>query len=247
MAIAIDGSITVLKRAAGSESSSRLNGLHTTTANTSLLLCCWAIEGNENPHATLPCTFEASPLTLIADTGATGSNADVRILVHGMVSPGAVTDGDTINEWLFSASPICAVWANFSGTVSTSVAAATNDLGSDVNSSPSLTSTTVLASGGGTGNGLVAWAVAQSNAMAPSSPSGSFTEQVDDTTAATTSDFSFNLSTLLSGAPSACTITWNTVDENAGSLIELIPATSTSLLPDYSGTRGVMRGVGRGI
>ena len=248
MAITIVGSITPVVSPASTDVTF-INGQHTTTSDTDLLLCCVAVEGNENPSPTNPCRFDLSgsdtALTLISDSLSTGSNAGVRTLIYGMVSPGAVTDAQVRFSVEFSANPFAHVWVNISGTVTTSLAAATNDL--EQVFGDTVGSTTVFASAGGTGNGLLVWGAAQGNDMAPSSTGVTFTKQVGTSTGATTSDLSVILSTLVSGAPSAVTITWNTTDENGGNLIELLPAASTNLLPDYSGTRGIMRGVGRGI
>lgn len=249
MAISIVGTISEIV-SPNSTAVSFVDGNHTTTADTDLLLHFVALEGNQGPD-TAPSRFDISgtdqALTLISDSGSTGSNTDVRVLCYGLVSPGAVTGASCRTDVQFTANPIAAVWVNISGVVTTSVAAATNDAGTYQDTSGT-GSTTVLSSGGSTGNGLIAWAAAQSNSMQPSSSDNGFTEQVEGVTAATTSDLSYNLCTLLSGAPSAVTITWNTTEENSGLLVELIPATSTNLLPDYSGThRGIMRGTGRGI
>lgn len=248
MAISIVGSITET-HSTNATSVSLVNTVHTTTSDTSLLLLCAAVEGNENPDPTAPALFDIGgtdqAMTLISDSGNTGSNGDVRTLIYGLVSPGAVTDANVRFDIEFSANPIVTVWVNISGVVTTSVAAATNDL--ETVSNTVAGSTTAFSSAGSTGNGLLVFAAAQGNDMNPSAPSGSFTEQVEGVTAATTDDLAYNVSTLLSGAPSACTITWNTTDQNAGCFIELIPAASSGFLPGYKGSgRGVMRGVMRG-
>lgn len=229
-----------------SSSVSLLNGIHTTTSDTDLLLCLVAIKGNE--------ALEAAPLfdiggtdqslTLISDIGGQGSNGAIRTMVYGLISPGAVTNANVRVDVEFSANAIVGVWMNIKGVVTTSVAAATNELETErpVPAASSLS----FASAGSTGNGLLTWCAAYGNDMAPSSVAG-FTEQVDGVTAATTSDIAYNCSTLLSGAPSGATCTWNTIDESSGCYIELIPATSTGYEPGYRGTgRGVGRGVMRG-
>jgi hypothetical protein len=247
MAISIVGSITEQVSPA-STSVGLLNGNHTVDAGTDLLLCCIAMEGGEILDSSDPVKWNLAGvdeiLTLISDSGAGADNSDVRTWVYGYVNPTAVDTGQTGIGIQFSANQVAATWINISGVNTDSVAAATNDL--ETVSNTSAGSTTAFSSAGATGNGLLVWSAAQNQSMAPSSADNGFTEQVDSVTAATSSDFAFNLSTLLSGAPSAVTVTWNTTNENAGNLIELVPASSTSILPDYSGTRGVMRGVGRG-
>lgn len=248
MAISILGTTNVHKSPASTEVS-LLDGNHATTSDTTLLLNFVAIEGAEEPNPTNPSRFDISgtdqALTLISDSLNTGSNGDVRTLIYGLVNPGAVAVANCRFSVQFSAFQIASVWVNVGGSVSTSVAAATNDI-DQYSDTTGTGNTTVLTSGGSTGNSLFGWGAAQSNATSPSSVSGSFVEMVDSVTAATSSDLSFNLSRLLSGAPSGLTITWNSNNENAGNLIEVIPVASTNLLPDYSGTRGIMRGVGRG-
>ena len=246
MAITIVGSISEHVNPAATPVGFK-DGVHTTTADTDLLMHFVAIEGNEAPDST-PSRFDISDtnqsLTLIADTGSTGSNTDVRLLAYGLVSPGAVTTADCRFDVAIEAAQIASIWVNFAGVVTSSVAAATNFENEKVNTAAS--STTVIPSGGSTGNPLICWAAANGNDMAPSSVDNSFTELLDNVTAATTADYAYSLSSLLTGGPSAVTVSWNVSDENSGLLIELIPAASTNLLPDYSGSRGVMRGVGRG-
>jgi len=246
VAIAIAGTISEHVSPAAT-AVGNVDGNHTTASDTSLLLNLVAIEAHEAPEDATPSRFDISDtnqtLTLIGDTGYTGSSSDVRLLAYGLVSPGAVVDANCRFDVEFDADQIASIWINFSGTITSSVAAATNYENEKVN--VAATSTTVIPEGGSTGNPLICWAAANGNDMAPSSVNNSFTELLDNVTAATTADYAYHLS-MLSGGPSAATVTWNTTDENSGILIELVPATSTNLLPDYSGQRGVMRGVGRG-
>lgn len=248
MAIQIVGTTTEITSPA-STSVGFVDGNHTTTSDTDLLIVCVAIEGNDNLEPSNPIRFDISgtntALTLISDSGAATDGTDVRSYVYGLISPDTIDPANCRVDVQFSTNQIASVWINLSGTNTGSVAAATNDLETVNNESAG--STTVFASAGSTGNGLLVWGAAHSNDMKPSDADNSFIEQVDNVTAATSSDFAYNLSTLLAGAPSAVTLTWNTTNENAGNLIEIIPATSTSLLPGYTGIgRGVMRGVGRG-
>jgi len=228
----IEGSISEIVSPA-STSVGFVDGAHTTTAGTDLLLCLVGIEGSENMQpGGAEVRFDISDtdqsLTLISETSVTGSSADVRTLVYGLVSPGAVTTANCRTDIEFSANQIASIWVNIGNANTASVAAATNEIDTTQNTTESVS--TVLSSGGSTGNSLIAWGVAMGNDMNPSSVSDGFTEQVEGVTAATTSDFAYNLSTLLAGGPSGVTITWNTSDENSGNLIEII-SSSTGIGP----------------
>ena len=201
-----------------------LNGLHTVPAGTSLLLCIIFLEGNEVLEAANPVTFEGADLTEITDTGLTGDNDDIRAYAFGMVSPGEVTDGDTVVNWLFSAQPVAVIWINYQDTKTGSVADAVNSISQDINTD--LTNQSVLAGGGTVGNTLVAAGAFQGNDGNPSSNDGGFTEFVEYETAATTSDFAVNISELTAGVPAAVNINWSVSDENTAILIELVAETA---------------------
>jgi len=219
MAITEVGTRTIATVAAATPGSTN-NQTHTTTSNTDLLLALVSMEGNEQVTLSLnEVQFNSVDLTQIHDTGATGSNGDVRIYIYGIVSPGAAT-ATAKTSIQGNGSPLATVWLNINGVVTTSVAAATNYISEDVNTTAS--STSVLTSGGSAGNGLLAYGVAQGNDMNPSSFDSGFTEVIEGVTAATTSDFAYNVASHFSGAPSGTTITWNTSDENTAVLIELV-------------------------
>jgi hypothetical protein len=82
---------------------------HTTTATTDLLLVCVLIEGAEAVTGTP--TFDSNNLTLIRDTGDTSDNADVRIYIYGLISPGAVTNGTVAVDFVSNVNPsaICCI------------------------------------------------------------------------------------------------------------------------------------------
>jgi hypothetical protein len=223
MASTIKGTISEHVQAA-TASTGFLDGTHTTTADTDLLLCFIGLEGAESMDpAGSQVVFDISgtpqELTLISSTGV-ATSSDVRTLVYGLVSPGAVTTANCRTNWEFSANQVVSVWMNLGGTATASVAAATNQI--DTTQHTGETTATELTSGGSTGNSLIAWGVAMGNDMNPSSVSDGFTEQVEGVTGATVSDFAYNLSTLLSGGPSGTTITWATSAQNSGNLIEII-------------------------
>jgi len=221
VAITETGSRSVATKSHADGAGNFLATAHTTDGFTDILLCFEAMEGNENPQATEFCTFDGDDLTLIHDTGSTGSNTDVRILVYGMVSPGPKTANAQILTQ-FNAFPLVAIWVNLNGTDITSVAAASNFISESVNTVAA--STNVLSSGGAAGNGLMAFGVAKGNDMNPSSIDSGMVEIVEDVTDATTSDFAFNLSRNFTSAPIGPTITWNTLDECTAVLVELVAA-----------------------
>jgi hypothetical protein len=202
---------------------SQLNTSHTTTAATSLLLCFVAIEGNEALEGS-NASFNGTAMTLINDTGSTGSGADVRVYVYGLVSPDVGTYTAGIDPQ-YSTSPIAGHWVNYSGTETSTVAAATNFISSDINTSA--TSSTILTSGGTSGNYLVAYAVAQGGTTGPTTVNNGFTEIWDGATDTTASDFSYTMSYLDSTLPSAATISWTGPDQNGGVLIEIVVASAS--------------------
>jgi hypothetical protein len=223
MAIAEEGTRTIAVVDAASPASA-VNTNHTTTADTDLLVCLIAIEGNEQLENS-ECDFDTDALTLIRDTGSTGSGSDVRLYVYAMLSPDAKTATGKVDPQ-FSTSPIAVVWLNFSGVdISGVVGDAIKFVSEDVNTVAS--STSVMASGGTAGNGLFAWAVAQGGTgTTGASIDNSFVEILDTTTAATTSDFAYYYADLLAGAASAATVTWGGSDQNTGVLMELVLAAS---------------------
>jgi len=221
MAVTVVGSVSEIVSPAAT-SVSFVDGNHTTTADTDLLIACIAIEGNEaleSNEVSFDISGTPQVLTLISDTGSTGNNSNTRTLVYGLVSPGEIAAANCRTDVQFSANPIASIWINFSGTLTSSVAAATNEVSKDTAGSGA---TSVLASGGSSGNALLAWGAAQSSASAPSSVDNSFVERADGVTAATGSDLAYHLSTLLTGLPSAATITWNQTSQNSANLIEIV-------------------------
>ena len=222
---------------AAASSGSQINGLFTSTSSMDKLICVGIIEGGENPESSNAATFEAGALTLItgADTGNTGNNNDVRILVYETDDPGDVTNGDTVFDWQFGGAPALAIWIGINDCSQINV------IDTDVNTTAS--STTVLSSGGGSASSFLCIGAAQGSDMNPSSVSNSYVEATDGEgqSGATTSDFAHNVSLLESGGPAAATITWNTTDQNTGILLELVPNSSnaTPTLTGVSGTGAV--------
>lgn len=191
---------------------------HTTTGDTDLLLVTFILEGGETISGTPQ--FNSSDLTLIRDTGSTSNLADVRVYVYGMVSPGAVTANITAT-FTSNVNPSVVICRNWADTETASVVAATNFISEDVNFDPSTTS--VLTSGGSSGNTLYAVGGFQGANGAPVGwSSAAFSEITEGTTGpSTTSDFAYadaEYTTL----PAGTTITWSSDDENTAVLIELV-------------------------
>lgn len=224
MAITFPGSVSQ-HVSPDSSAVSLLNGFHTTTVDTDLLLHFVAVEGAEAPDAA-PSLFDIGGTdqagTLLADTGDTGSNGDVRILVYGYLSPATVVNADVRFDGAFSLNPIASLWANVAGVDTASLAAATNIIHAtaDLVGASSL----ALNSGGSSGNALLAFFAGQGNDMNPSSVNNGFSELAEGVTDATASDLAYNLSALTSSLPSGVTITWSATNESSGVLIELVAA-----------------------
>lgn len=194
---------------------------HTTTSDTDILIVCILVEGGEFVDTPTP-TFNSVDMTEIADTGSQ-SNSDVRLYAYGLVSPGAVTNGTVNFDFGSNLNPSAAVALNYTDSDTASVAAATNNISQDVNTSN--TSTAVMASGGSSGNTLLAFACGQGSDMEPISWSGSFAEIWDEETGAdTNADFGHAGAELTSGPPSGVTATFSTSDQNTGLMIEIVAA-----------------------
>lgn len=211
-------SVAIVTAADGAQFTNNIS--HTSTSDTDILVAFLGMEGAE---AITSCDYDDVAMTLIHDTGTTGSNSDVRIYVYGMVSPGAKTANGKTRYSGGGANPGVSVWVNFKNTNTDSVAAATSAVSDDINTIAGTTGT--LASGGAAGNALIAFGVGQGNDMAPSSLTGGFTEMLDAVTSATVTDFAYLLASNYDTAPTGSTITWSTSDQNGQVLIELIAAT----------------------
>jgi len=217
-------SVATVTAAEGAQATNNVS--HTTTSDTDLLLAFVGVEGNEVVTATTGCQYDAVNMTLIRDTGLTGSNSDIRVYVYGMISPGANTANARTAFDGGGASPAISIWVNINGVNTDSVAAATNYISEDVNTDAGTSS--VLSSGGSSGNGLMAWGVAQHENNSPSSIDSGFSEILDSQTAATSEDVAYLLSSHFAGAPSGATITWPNSNEQSAVLIELVAASANT-------------------
>ena len=202
---------------------SLLNGSHPVPAGATLLTATVFIEGTENPEPGNGCIFDGVVGTILADTGLTGSNTDIRIVIFGWLSPAEITAGSTSFRYEFTGAPVAVVWENWTDTTEASLAAAFNLISSSINTDP--TSQTVLGGGGSGGNTLVAALGFQGNDGNPSLVDNGFSEVHEFETAATTTDFAVNIAELRAGLPAGTTTCiWATSDENTGILYELVAA-----------------------
>jgi hypothetical protein len=213
---------------------------HTVTEGTTLLIAAVGVTADREFH-TAP-QYNSETMTAISDTGE-GNSTDMRVYVYGLINPDAGENtffcqfGTPINP---PASWVTLV--NYKGTQNSSVADVTNSV--ETVSNTSTTSTTEFSSGGSAGNALFLAAGGIGENMSPAS--SSFTEIADTVTgggANNNNDHAIYVAHLLTGAPSAVTVTWSATDENAGALVELVANRS-----GFRGSgRGIARGVGRGI
>lgn len=218
---------------------------HTTPSGASILIVSACMLGNRAFNGVA--TWDTDDMDLIGETALTSSGVpDVGI--WGFVSPAAKTANVNVS-WTNASEPFWIAAQSFAGTVTTSVPDATNLVETVTNGA---TSTTVFASGGSSGNALLVVAGAIGDDMDPASNDAGFTEILDQGTgggSGINADLCCYIAELLSGLPSAVTITWATSDDNSGMLIELVAASAgTTSDVNYDGIgRGIMRGVARGI
>ena len=215
---------------------------HTVTEGTTLLIAAIGVAGNREFN-TAP-QYNSESMTAISDSGE-GASKDMRVYVYGLINPD-IDENTFFCEFGTPSNPP-ASWVtlvNYSGTQNTSVADVTNQV--QVVNNTSTTSTTVFNSGGSAGNALFLAAGGIGQNCSPASNGSSFAEIADTVTgggANNNNDHAIYVAHLLTGAPSAVTISWSATDENAGALVELVAKRS-----GFRGSgRGTARGVGRGI
>jgi hypothetical protein len=195
----------------------------TVPANTSLMLCAALRTGNEVESAVSWNTSEA--LTQIYEDTAT-SSTDAGLSIWGIVDPTATTAdivfSTSTGDWDNYSAFTCYAWA---GTVTTSVAAATN-VGTAVEDKAGSTSACAIASSEGTaGNINVLYGTAFGNDMQPASNDVSFTELLDASDGGGNSDGAYYVA--YGDAPSQPTLSWATTDENLCVQVEILAAPST--------------------
>lgn len=191
---------------------------HTVPSGASLLLVAVHMQGDETITGNL--TWDGNDMTLIHATPSS-SSGDQRAWLWGYINPAATT---AIIAGTTSTCEFRGIGAvNYAGTETSSVGAATNYLSEDNNTTN--TSTNVHSSAGTAGRTLIVTAGWRGGDMTPTSVDNSFTEVWDRASgSASAADTSHMLGELIGGAPSAVTVTAGGSDQNAGILIELIPA-----------------------
>jgi len=211
-------------------SSSAHSFSHTVTVDTTLLLVIGGTNSSK-PISGTP-SWDSNSLTEIATVGDTGVSADAYLTAWGLIDP--LNKAGTCAMQFNGTPNAAASWVaciNLKGTVISSVGAAAIAR-EEVTNNVGLSSTTAFASAGTSGNALIAAASFIGDDGNAASNASSFTEIVDTNTgggANNTSDHSAYIAELLSGLPSACTVTWTPVadDENVGLYIEIIAASGT--------------------
>lgn len=159
--------------------------------------------------------------TLITNVDAGSNNYDTAIALYGLVNP---TSGEAdLDYTMDSGRQFYHSMLNWSGTINTSVANATNVI-EEVNNQGN-TNTTVFAEGGTTGRTTVLGAVLGDANSATHSNDASMTELHEG--AGSGNSTSHYVCYKIGGAPHAVTITWGSTNENTGIFLELIP----SILP----------------
>lgn len=204
---------------------------HTTTADTDIVFIA---AGSRNETADIDISSiedwvtTTEPFTAISRTNGAADPNEQLFEVWALVSPTAKTETITVT-WDDTQDWHWIIMANYAGNDITSVAAATNII-QEVDNASSGT-TTVFASGGTSGRGLVVFAGARGNDGTPASINASFVEIIDTDTGGVSghnNDNSLFHAYLLDGAPAAPTVQWTDSDPNAGVMIELVLASAGS-------------------
>jgi len=204
---------------------STLNVAHTFSGE--LMLVFWAGEGSDDPRTTSPCTWDAGgggeqDLAEIYLSADTGDARDVRLGIYGILNP--TTTGADFLRWRtqFTENQCAIAIINLTGVDTTSLNDAVSVISSDSNTIASgATLTSVMASGGSSGDFGIAWGSSQADGA--SSVSAGWTSDQEGETGAAAGDSRFRLDTNAS-MPSGCTQTWSGSDENEGVLLAVHPA-----------------------
>ena len=176
---------------------------------------------------TTPFFNTSETFTLIHESTNSGQDGDSHTYVYGLINPTATTadieyDVDSTDKLSHTA-------VNYSGTISSNVAAATNFLSEDVNDTS--TTTSVHASAGTSGSTLF---FAGSHVLLtadPSSNDAGFFEISDGDAFDTGSGIAYYVCDKIGGGASAITVTWNDNFANASVYIEVLPAVSGLSIP----------------
>lgn len=185
---------------------------HTTTSTTELLLVSITTSAAETVSTV---TFDSVSMSLIHGTTPSLVGQDSYSLVYGLVVPAAQKNKTANCVVTFGNAAATTISAdNYTGVDTTDLASATNYISDAVNDAPS--SSTVLSSGGTSGNLMFGMAGIRTNTITASW--GSLTEISE------LAGGLYVLTTADGPAPDGDTVTWSGSDENAGVLIELVAA-----------------------
>ena len=193
---------------------------HTVPTGATLLLVSVGFRQNEILNGIDWNTSEA--MTVVRLTDSSGDVSDVGVATFGLINPTATTANVDV-DYASALNPDWVVISNWTGTVTSSVAAATNFISEDENIIG--TNTTVLTTGGSAGNLMYAAAACVGDDASPGSESPVFTEITNTNTGGgSTGGADQSLFVGHIAAPSAVTITWLQTDENSGHLLEIVSA-----------------------
>jgi len=206
---------------------------HTAPSGTTLLMVSAAMTMNRAfDGATLP-TWGGVDMTLVRNSASGTGAGDVEISTWGIVSPVAAT-ADVVVTWTNSGQPFWVSAVNYDGTVVSSVGAAIQFLTEDINNTA--TATSVHASGGTAGNGLIFVGAGVGDDMIPASNASSYIEVIENNTGGgegNANDLACYIADLVDSAPSAITVTWGVTDENNSHHLEIVAAAAATGNPWY--------------
>ena len=197
---------------------------HTVTSGTTFLYLVVSMEA-DFALTVAPSWNGSETMSLVTSTSTSGASGDVRQYIYGLVNPTATTANITWTQESNDNGHGTAI--NYLGSISSSVADATNFIDQTVNN---VAATTVdLASGGTAGATLIASAVFFGGDGEPATNGEGFSDRANSATGGSSvADLSFYVADLIGGAPSGCVVDWTGTasDECAGLLIELLPEPS---------------------
>jgi hypothetical protein len=200
---------------------------HTVDSGTTLLLLGAGIRGASIAVSTITDWDTGQSFSKISETVPVG-DTDINFEIWGVINPTVQTKTITITLDSAAGQYQWGWLANFGGTDTSSVAIATNVLENVDTTDPSTATSVAFSSAGTAGNAVVATAASVGDDSSPSThDSGNgFTEVIDSLTgggAGGNADSTFHMSYNLSGAPTACTVSFSgSADQCAGIYLELL-------------------------
>ncbi len=199
---------------------------HTTSANTSIMLAAATVRASDE-SLVVDIKFDSVSMTLIGESTSSGSAGDMYIALYGVVSPGVKSGANLTLDTTSAVGGVAIAAFNYSGTVSSSIAAATNSLEFDEDD-VGATNSKAFSSQGTAGFTLVGgFGIRGTNDQDPIAVDNSFSDVIEPG-AGEASDSGAPVMLIadkLAGAASAVTFTGaGGTDEWAAFLIELVPA-----------------------